>query len=54
MIEAIGRHRVEDRPDRYEPRAVRRHKKRYPKLRMTRREAHRFMRDGGRFPGDKD
>jgi hypothetical protein len=54
MIDAIACHRVGDRPDRYEPRAVRRHKKKYPKLRMTRGAAHRFLRDGGRFPGDKD
>jgi Transposase DDE domain len=54
MIEAIGHHRVGDRPDRYEPRAVRRQGKMYPRLRMSRREARRFMRDGGKFPGDKD
>src|SRR5262249_53554306 len=54
MIAAIGHHRVGDRPDRHEPRAVRRRPKMYPRLRMTRQEAHRFMRDGGKFPGDKD
>ena len=36
MLEEIARHRVPWRPDRQEPRAVRRERKHYPTLRTTR------------------
>jgi len=53
MIEAIACHHVGDRPDRYEPRAVKRRPKNYPKLKMTRAEARRCLRAGVKFVGDK-
>jgi hypothetical protein len=54
MIAAMGRHRVGDRPDRYEPRAVKRRRKNYPRLRVPRQEARRRLREGVSFGGDKD
>ena len=53
MIAAIGEHRVGDRPDRYEPRAIKRRRKKYPPLLMTRAAARQCLRDGVRFAGDK-
>ena len=53
MIAAIAQHRVGDRPDRYEPRAVRWRGRPYPKLRVPRRVAQRLLREGIRFVGDK-
>jgi hypothetical protein len=46
LIELIGQKRVGGRPDRYEPRAVKRRPKPHPLLRMPRREAQRLIRAG--------
>ena len=46
LMELIGQKRVGDRPDRYEPRAVKRRPKPHPLLRMTRREAQKLIRAG--------
>ena len=46
LIELIGKKRVGGRPDRYEPRAVKRRPKPHPLLRMPRRDAQRLIRDG--------
>jgi hypothetical protein len=46
LVELIGKKRVGDRPDRYEPRAVKRRPKPHPLLRMTRKEAQRLIRSG--------
>jgi Transposase DDE domain len=46
LVESIGRKRVGGRPDRYEPRAVKRRPRPHPRLRMTRREAQRLIRSG--------
>jgi hypothetical protein len=46
LIELIGKKRVGDRPDRYEPRAVKRRPKPHPLLRMSRREAQKLIRAG--------
>jgi hypothetical protein len=43
LIELIGKKRVGDRPDRYEPRAVKRRPKPYPRLKMPRSEAKRLI-----------
>jgi Transposase DDE domain len=46
LAELIGQKRVGDRPDRYEPRAVKRRPKPHPLLRMPRREAQKLIRAG--------
>jgi Transposase DDE domain len=46
LLELIGQKRVGDRPDRYEPRAVKRRPKPHPRLNMPRREARRLIRRG--------
>ena len=46
LVELIGKKRVGDRPDRYEPRAVKRRPKPHPLLRMPRKEARRLIRSG--------
>lgn len=46
LLELIGRKRVGDRPDRYEPRAVKRRPKPYPRLTMPRRAAKRLLKRG--------
>jgi hypothetical protein len=46
LLELIGQKRVGDRPDRYEPRAVKRRPKPYPRLSMPRRVAQRLIRRG--------
>jgi Transposase DDE domain/Insertion element 4 transposase N-terminal len=46
MIVVIGWKRVGNRPDRYEPRAVKRRTKKFPKLITTRKEARRRLREG--------
>jgi hypothetical protein len=46
LVELIGQKRVGDRPDRYEPRAVKRRPKPHPLLKMTRKEAHHLIRNG--------
>jgi Transposase DDE domain len=46
MLQAIGRHRVGQRPNRYEPRAKKRRPKRYPFLHCSRAEARRRIHEG--------
>lgn len=46
LLDAIGAHRVADRPDRIEPRLRKRRPKHYGFLRKPRRETQRDMRDG--------
>jgi hypothetical protein len=50
---AVGEHRVGNRPDRYEPRAVRRRPKHYPHLREPRAAARRRWRRRARRGGRK-
>jgi hypothetical protein len=49
LLELIGQKRVGDRPDRYEPRAVKRRPKPYPRLTMPRRAARRLLERGIRL-----
>jgi putative transposase len=46
LVRLIGRKRVGDRPDRYEPRAVKRRPKPHPLLRMPRRKAKALIKRG--------
>jgi Transposase DDE domain len=46
LLQLISGKRVGDRPDRYEPRAVKRRPKPHPLLRMTRKEARRLIQHG--------
>src|SRR3954452_16465670 len=46
LVELIGQKRVGDRPDRYEPRAVKRRPKPHPLLRMPRKEAKALIKRG--------
>jgi hypothetical protein len=46
LVSLIGRKRVGDRPDRYEPRAVKRRPKPHPLLRMTRAKARALIKRG--------
>jgi Transposase DDE domain len=46
LVSLIGRKRVGDRPDRYEPRAVKRRPKPHPLLRMTRKKAKALIKRG--------
>ena len=46
LLELIGKKRVGDRPDRYEPRAVKRRPKPHPLLNMTRAKAKRLIQNG--------
>ena len=46
LVSLIGRKRVGDRPDRYEPRAVKRRPKPHPLLRMPRRRAKALIKRG--------
>ncbi len=52
LLELIGEKRLDDRPDRYEPRAVKRRPKPHPLLTMPRRKAKRLI-ECGRKPYDK-
>lgn len=52
LLELIGAKRVGDRPDRYEPRAVKRRPKPHPLLKMPRKAARRLI-ERGRIPYDK-
>lgn len=52
LVELIGQKRVGDRPDRYEPRAVKRRPKPHPLLRMPREEAQRLI-ERGEHPYNK-
>jgi hypothetical protein len=49
LLELIGKKRVGDRPDRYEPRAVKRRPKPYPRLNIPRRAAKRLIERGIRL-----
>ena len=46
LVSLIGQKRVGDRPDRYEPRAVKRRPKPHPLLRMTRKRARALIKRG--------
>lgn len=46
LLRTIARHRVGDRPDRYEPRAVKRRPKPHPLLTMPRKKAKALIRSG--------
>ena len=49
LLELIGQKRVGDRPDRSEPRAVKRRPKPYPRLKIPRRAAKRLIKRGIRL-----
>src|SRR4051794_38840430 len=49
LLELIVQKRVGDRPDRYEPRAVKRRPKPYPRLSLPRQDAKRLIRRGIRL-----
>jgi hypothetical protein len=49
LLELIGQKRVGNRPDRYEPRAVKRRSKPYPRLTIPRRAAKRMIKRGIRL-----
>ena len=49
LLELIGQKRVGNRPDRYEPRAVKRRSKPYPRLTIPRRAAKRLIKRGIRL-----
>jgi Transposase DDE domain/Insertion element 4 transposase N-terminal len=53
LLWAVGEHRVGDRPDRYEPRRVRRRPKNYPRLNEPRAEARRRLRKREKRVGRK-
>jgi hypothetical protein len=53
LLWAVGEHRVGDRPDRYEPRAVKRRPKNYPRLREPREEARKRLRKRAKRVGKK-
>jgi hypothetical protein len=46
LLELIGKKRVGDRPDRYEPRAVKRRPKPHPLLKMPRKAAKQLIKRG--------
>ena len=46
LLELIGEKQLDDRPDRYEPRAVKRRPKPHPRLNMPRRAAQRLIKRG--------
>jgi hypothetical protein len=47
MLESLAALRVGDRPDRYEPRVVKRRPKAYPRMQVPRREAKARMAKAG-------
>ena len=53
LLWAIGEHRVGQRPDRYEPRAVKRRPKNYPKLQEPRKLAKQRLRKDPKCFGEK-
>jgi len=53
LLWAIGEHRVGNRPDRYEPRAVKRRPKNYPRLKEPRKEARKRLRKRAKRVGKK-
>jgi hypothetical protein len=52
LLELVVKKRVGDRPDRYEPRAVKRRPKPHPLLRMPRKKAKRLI-ERGKIPYNK-
>jgi hypothetical protein len=53
LLWAIGEHRVGNRPDRYEPRAVKHRAKNYPRLQEPRQAARQRLRKGAKRVGKK-
>jgi Transposase DDE domain/Insertion element 4 transposase N-terminal len=53
LLWAVGEHRVGNRPDRYEPRAVKRRAKNYPRLREPREQARQRLRQRAKRVGKK-
>jgi hypothetical protein len=53
LLWAISGHRVGDRPDRYEPRAVKRRPKKYPRLKEPRQQARKRLRQRAKRVGNK-
>jgi hypothetical protein len=53
LLWAVGEHRVANRPDRYEPRAVKRRPKKYPRLSEPRAAARRRLRSRAKPTGRK-
>jgi hypothetical protein len=53
LLEAIAQHRVGNRPDRCEPRAVKRRPKNFPRLQEPRADARRRLREGAKRSGNK-
>jgi hypothetical protein len=53
LLAAIAQHRVGNRPDRYEPRAVKRRPKNFPKLKEPRADARRRLLKGAKRAGKK-
>jgi hypothetical protein len=53
LLWAVSEHRVGNRPDRYEPRAVKRRPKNYPKLKEPREQAQERLRKGIKRDGKK-
>jgi hypothetical protein len=53
LLGAIAQHRVGNRPDRYEPRAVKRRPKNFPKLKEPRAQARRRLAEGAKRSGKK-
>ena len=53
LLAAIASHRVGDRPDRYEPRAIKRRPKNYPRLKEPRAQARQRLRQRAKRGGKK-
>jgi hypothetical protein len=53
LLGAITQHRVGNRPDRYEPRAVKRRPKNFPKLKEPRAQARRRLTERAKPSGKK-
>jgi hypothetical protein len=53
LLGAIAQHRVGNRPDRYEPRAVKRRPKKFPRLKEPRADPRRRLREGAKRSGKK-
>jgi hypothetical protein len=53
LLWSVSNHQVGNRPNRYEPRAVKRRHKNYPRLRVTRKEARRRLERGAKRVGKK-
>jgi hypothetical protein len=53
LLWAVGEHRVGDRPDRYEPRRVKRRPKKYPRLSEPRKQARQRLRQRQKRVGKK-